>query len=43
MNSARALVSAAVGLTLTGPAAFAQDLSRYRAYVLGSNLESVFP
>jgi hypothetical protein len=31
----------AVGLTLIGPAAFAQDLSRYRTYVLESNLESV--
>lgn len=41
MNSSRALVILAVGLVLTGPAAFAQDLSRYRAYVLESSLESV--
>jgi hypothetical protein len=41
MNSARFLVGAAVGLTLTGQAAFAQDLSRYRDYALEASLESV--
>ena len=40
MISARPLVIA-VGLILGGQVAAAQDLSRYRAHVLGSSLESV--
>ena len=40
MNSTRPLVIA-VGLILAGQLAFAQDLSRYRAYVLESSLDSV--
>jgi hypothetical protein len=40
MNSARPLVIA-VGLLLGGQLAFAQDRSRYRAYVLESSLDSV--
>ena len=40
MNSTRPLVIA-VGLILGGQLAFAQDMSRYRAYVLQSSLESV--
>jgi hypothetical protein len=40
MNSARPLVIA-VGLILGGQLAFAQDMSRYRAYVLESSLDSV--
>jgi hypothetical protein len=40
MNSTRPLVIA-VGLILAGQLAFAQDLSRYRAYVLDSSLDSV--
>ncbi len=40
MNSTRSL-GIAVGLILGGQLAFAQDMSRYRAYVLDSNLESV--
>jgi hypothetical protein len=41
MNSARGFVIAVIALTLTGHAASAQDLSRYRGYVLESTLESV--
>jgi hypothetical protein len=41
MNSTRFLVGAAVGLTITGHVAFAQDLSRYRGYALEASLESV--
>jgi hypothetical protein len=40
MNSARPLVIA-VGLILGGQVAAAQDISRYRAYVLESSLDSV--
>jgi hypothetical protein len=40
MNSTRTLVIA-VGLILGTQLAFAQDMSRYRAYVLESSLESV--
>jgi hypothetical protein len=40
MNSSRPLVIA-VGLILAGQLAFAQDLSRYRAYALDSSLDSV--
>jgi hypothetical protein len=40
MNSARPLVIA-VGLILGGQLAFAQDMSRYRAYVLESSLDVV--
>jgi hypothetical protein len=40
MNSARPLVIA-VGLILGGQVASAQDMSRYRAYVLESSLDSV--
>ena len=40
MNSTRPLVIA-VGLILAGQLGFAQDLSRYRAYVLASSLDSV--
>ena len=40
MNSTRPLVMA-VGLILGGQLAFAQDMSRYRAYVLESSLDSV--
>jgi len=40
MNSTRRLVIA-VGLILGGQLAFAQDVSRYRAYVLESSLDSV--
>jgi hypothetical protein len=40
MNSARPLVIA-VGLILGGQLAFAQDMSRYRAYVLESSLDSI--
>lgn len=40
MNSSRPLVIA-VGLILGAQPAFAQDLSRYRAYVLESGLDSV--
>ena len=40
MNSTRPFVIA-VGLILGGQSAVAQDLSRYRAYVLESSLESV--
>jgi hypothetical protein len=40
MNSTRPLVIA-VGLILSGQLAFAQDVSRYRAYALESSLESV--
>jgi hypothetical protein len=40
MNSTRPLVIA-VGLILGGQLAFAQDMSRYRAYVLESSLDSV--
>jgi hypothetical protein len=40
MNSTRPLVIA-VGLILSGQLAFAQDMSRYRAYVLESSLDSV--
>jgi hypothetical protein len=40
MNRTRPLVIA-VGLILGGQLAFAQDVSRYRAYVLESSLESV--
>jgi hypothetical protein len=41
MNSARFLVGAAIGLTITGHAAFAQDLSNYRGFALEASLESV--
>ena len=41
MNSTRFLVGAAIGLTITGHAAFAQDLSRYRGYALEASLDSV--
>jgi hypothetical protein len=40
MNSTRRFVIA-VGLILGGQLAFAQDMSRYRAYVLGSSLDAV--
>ena len=40
MNSTRPLVIA-VGLILGGQLAFAQDMSRYRGYVLDSSLDSV--
>jgi hypothetical protein len=40
MNSTRPLVIA-VGLILGSQPAFSQDMSRYRAYVLGSSLDSV--
>ena len=40
MNSTRPLIIA-VGLILGGQPAFAQDLSRYRDYALGSSLDSV--
>ena len=40
MNTTRPLVIA-VGLILGGQLAFAQDMSRYRAYVLESSLDSV--
>jgi hypothetical protein len=40
MNSARPLIIA-VGLILGGQVAAAQDMSRYRAYVLESSLDSV--
>ena len=40
MNSGRSLVIA-VGLILGGQLAFAQDMSRYRAYVLASSLDSI--
>ena len=40
MNSTRPL-AIAVGLIFSGQLAFAQDLSRYRAYVLESSLDSV--
>jgi hypothetical protein len=40
MNTARPFVIA-VGLILSGQLAFAQDLSRYRDYVLENSLESV--
>jgi hypothetical protein len=40
MNSARP-VFIAVGLVLGGQLAFAQDVSRYRAYALESSLDSV--
>jgi hypothetical protein len=40
MNSTRSLVTA-VGLCLCSQLAFAQDLSRYRAYVLQSGVDSV--
>ena len=40
MNSTRPLVIA-VGLMVGGQLAFAQDVSRYRAYVLESSLDSV--
>lgn len=41
MHIARALAVAAVALALTGHPASAQDLSRYREYVLGSSLDAV--
>jgi hypothetical protein len=41
MNSRRAPVIAAVGLILSGHLASAQDLSRYRVYILESSLDSV--
>jgi hypothetical protein len=41
MNSLRALVAVAVGIVLTGQPGSAQDLSRYRAYILESSLETV--
>jgi hypothetical protein len=41
MNSARALVVVAVGVAFSAHPASAQDLSRYRAYVLESSLDSV--
>lgn len=40
MNSTRLLVIA-VGLVLSGQLVFAQDMNRYRAYALGSSLDSV--
>ena len=40
MNSTRPLVIA-MGLILGGQLAFAQDMSRYRAYVLESSLDSI--
>jgi hypothetical protein len=40
MKTTRPLVIA-VGLILCGPLAFAQDMSRYRAYVLESSVDSV--
>ena len=41
MNRLDALVVVAVGVVLTGNPVSAQDLSRYRAYVLESSLETV--
>lgn len=41
MHIARALAVAAVALALTGHPTSAQDLSRYREYVLGSSLDAV--
>jgi hypothetical protein len=41
MDSARTLFVVAVGVAFVGQPASAQDLSRYRAYVLESNLETV--
>jgi hypothetical protein len=41
MNSARPLLVVAVGVAFSGQPASAQDLSRYRAYVLESSLDSV--
>ena len=41
MNSGRALFVVAVGVAFSGQPASAQDLSRYRAYVLESSLDSV--
>jgi hypothetical protein len=41
MNSARALFVVAVGVAFSGHPASAQDLSRYRAYVLESSLDTV--
>jgi hypothetical protein len=41
MNRLRALVVVAVGVVLTGHPVSAQDLSRYRGYILESSLETV--
>jgi len=41
MNSARTFVIAAVSLLLGAHATWAQDMSRYRAYVLASSVESI--
>ena len=41
MNSAHVLIAVAVGVAFSGPPASAQDLSRYRAYVLESSLDDV--
>jgi hypothetical protein len=41
MNNARRFVVAVAALTVIGDAASAQDVSRYRGYVLESTLESV--
>jgi hypothetical protein len=41
MNSARRCVIAAVSLLLGAHATWAQDISRYRAYVLASSVESI--
>lgn len=41
MTSVRALVLAAFALLLSGQSLFAQDLSRYRDFALGSNLAAV--
>ena len=41
MNSAHVLVTVVVGVAFSGAPAFAQDLSRYRAYVLESSLDTV--
>src|SRR5688572_14035224 len=41
MNSGRAIVIGTAALSLFGHGAFAQDVSRYRGYVLESTLESV--
>ena len=41
MNSTHVLIAVAVGVAFSGPPASAQDLSRYREYVLESSLDTV--
>lgn len=41
MNSARPYIIAAIGLLLSAHATWAEDMSRYRAYVLASSVESI--